>query len=165
MTRVCETRMPRRQQSQIWQKSLSPIFWPAPSPGACHARKVWGTNKWTYSPSLVTTSSPKLCILLFVCKRDGITDRQTNGLTDGRTIRLLDAPGGPFRIGAYKSRRVCETLCPRQQQFKKLFLAWRSKSRSQDLGVIWKGVISGVSMPNMKSLSMIKKLKRRYVYY
>ena len=28
-----------------------------------------------------------------------------------------------------------------------------------DLGVIWKGVISGVCMPNMKSLSVIAKVK------
>ena len=43
----------------------------------------------------------KVWLLLdFVCKRDGITDRQTdkrtNRQTDGQTIRLLDAPGGPF---------------------------------------------------------------------
>ena len=42
---------------------------------------------------------------------------------------------------------------------KKLFLASRSKSRSQgDLGVIWKGVISGVCMPNMKSISYRSKV-------
>ena len=28
------------------------------------------------------------------------TDGQTNGRADRRTIRLLDAPGGPFRPGA-----------------------------------------------------------------
>ena len=39
--------------------------------------------------NMVTVSSPKLYILHFVCKRDGIkdrqTDRQTNGQTDKRT--------------------------------------------------------------------------------
>ena len=39
-----------------------------------------------------------------LCKRDGITDRQTDGQTDkqmdGRTIQLLYAPGGLFRPGA-----------------------------------------------------------------
>ena len=30
------------------------------------------------------------------------TDGQTDGRTDRRTIRLLDAPGGPFRPGASK---------------------------------------------------------------
>ena len=37
-----------------------------------------------------------------LCKRDGITDRQTGRRTDRRTIRLLDAPGGPFRPWALK---------------------------------------------------------------
>ena len=59
------------------------------------------------SPSLITVSSSKLKLLDFVCKRDEITDRQTNRQTDkrteGQTIRLLDAPGGPFRPGAYNS--------------------------------------------------------------
>ena len=32
----------------------------------------------------------------FILKWDGIT---TNGRTDGRSIRLTDAPGGPFRPG------------------------------------------------------------------
>ena len=40
-----------------------------------------------------------LNIALF-SKQDGITDRRTDRQTDGRTIRLLDAPGGPFRPGA-----------------------------------------------------------------
>ena len=40
---------------QIWQKSLSPIFWPRPIPGGCDVSEVWGTHRWTYSPSLVTT--------------------------------------------------------------------------------------------------------------
>ena len=35
----------------------------------------------------------------FVCKRDGITDKPTDGQTDRQTIRLLDAPGRPFRPG------------------------------------------------------------------
>ena len=51
---------PRRQQVEIWKKSLSPIFWPLPTPGACDVSEVWGTHRWTYSLSLVTVSSPKL---------------------------------------------------------------------------------------------------------
>ena len=65
---------------KIWQKSLSPTvhFDPAPPPGACDVNEVWGTHRWTYSPSLVTVSSPKFSILHFVCKRDGRqTDEQT----------------------------------------------------------------------------------------
>ena len=41
---------------------------------------------------------PKLAL----CKRDGITDRRTDKRTDGRTIRLLDASGGPFMPGHKK---------------------------------------------------------------
>ena len=73
-------------------------FDPAKPPGACDVSEVWGTQIWTYSPGLVTVSSPKLQILHFVCKRDGITDRET----DGGTIQLLVAPIWPFRPGAYK---------------------------------------------------------------
>ena len=45
---------------QIWQKYLSPTFWPRPTPWACDVSEVWGTHRRTYSPSLVTVSSPKL---------------------------------------------------------------------------------------------------------
>ena len=47
---------------------------------------------------------PNLNIAL--CKRDRITDRQT----DRQTIRLLDAPGGPFRLGASKSTQIRKYL-------------------------------------------------------
>ena len=36
-------------------------------------------------------------------------DRQTEGQTNGRMIRLLDAPGGPFRPGAQKQCYKCTT--------------------------------------------------------
>ena len=47
---------------------------------------------------------------LFVSGTELRTDKQTDKRTDGQTIRLLDAPGGPFRPGAskelsYKERR------------------------------------------------------------
>ena len=45
---------------KIWQKSLSPTFWPCPTPGAFDVSEVWGTHRWTYSPNLVTLSSAKL---------------------------------------------------------------------------------------------------------
>ena len=53
---------PRRQQSPNMAKNsksyiLTP---PTPPPGAWDVSEVWGTNRWTYSPSLVTVSSPKL---------------------------------------------------------------------------------------------------------
>ena len=53
---------PRRQQSQNMAKiSMSfNLTLLAPHPGAWDVSKVWGTKRWTYSPSLVTVSSPKL---------------------------------------------------------------------------------------------------------
>ena len=86
---------------KVWQKSLSPTFWPHPIPGACDVRKVWGTHRWTYSPSLVTVSSPKLLILHFVSGAELRTDGQTDGRTDRHTIRLLDAPA-TFPAGGIK---------------------------------------------------------------
>ena len=44
----------------------------------------------------------KYCTLLVSgteLRTDRQTDKQTNGQTDRRMIRLLDAPGGPFRPG------------------------------------------------------------------
>ena len=52
-------------------------------------------------PCSATEASNLVCLyfvtskLHLICKRDGITDKRT----DGQTIRLLDAPGGPFRPG------------------------------------------------------------------
>ena len=111
---------------KIRQKSLSYILTPASPPGAGDVSEVWGTHRWTYSPSLVTKSWLKLLMLHFVCKQDGIRDRetdgqtdwQTNGPTNGQTIRLLDELGGPFRQGAYKDQygigvhKWCKFLTP-----------------------------------------------------
>ena len=46
----------------------------------------------------------KYCTLFVSWRNYGVrwTDGQTDRRTDGRTIRLLDAPGGPFMLGAYK---------------------------------------------------------------
>ena len=55
---------------------------------------MWAIHRLNYSQSLVTISSPKLQILHFVCKRDGIRHRAT----DRQMIWLLDAAGGPFRV-------------------------------------------------------------------
>ena len=58
---------PRRQQSQNMAKiSKSYILTQPHPPGACHVSEVWGTHRWTYSSSLVTSSSPKLNIALFL---------------------------------------------------------------------------------------------------
>ena len=52
-------RCPRRQQSHNMAK-LVLHFDPAPPPGVWEINEVWGTHRWTYSPSLVTESLPKL---------------------------------------------------------------------------------------------------------
>ena len=59
-TSVCETRMPRWQQSQTMAKISKSYILTRPPPGACDVSEVWTTLRWTYSPSLVTVSSPKL---------------------------------------------------------------------------------------------------------
>ena len=72
------TDAPGDNKVKTWKKSLSPTFLPCPQPrGACDVSEVWGTHRWT-----------------------GQTDRQMDRQTDGRTIRLLDAPGWPSRLGA-----------------------------------------------------------------
>ena len=60
------TDAPGGNKVKLWQKSLSPTFWPRPTPGACDVSEVWATLRWTYSPSLVTVWPPKLKILHFV---------------------------------------------------------------------------------------------------
>ena len=76
------TDAPGGNKVKIWQKSQRPTFWPCPTPGACDVSEMWGTLRWTCSPSLVIVSSPKLEILCFVWKRDGITDRWTDRQSD-----------------------------------------------------------------------------------
>ena len=68
--RLWNTDAPGSNKVIIWQKSLSPTFWPRPTPGACDVSEVWGTHRWTYSPSLVTVPPPKLEILLFVSRTE-----------------------------------------------------------------------------------------------
>ena len=56
-----------------------------------------------------------------------------------------------------KSMGVCETLqyAPGGNKVEKVIFSFKVI----DLGVIWKGIISGVCMPNMKSLSLtVQKL-------
>ena len=63
-----------------------------------------------------------------------------------------------------KSRGVCETLqyAPSGNKVEKAIFSFKVKVKVIDLGVIWKDIISGVCMPNMKSLSLaVQKLYRR----
>ena len=77
---------PRWQQSQNIAKSLSPTFWPLPTPGACDVSDVWATLRWTCSPSLVTVSPLKLVILHFISGME-LRTKQPNGRTDRRTFQ------------------------------------------------------------------------------
>ena len=61
---------------------------------------------------------------------------------------LIAMSGYPLK----KSRCICETLYPQQQQsLKKLFLAQSQGHKVIDLGVIWKGIISCLCMPGIYS--------------
>ena len=46
---------PGSNKVKIWQTYLSPTFWHPR--GAWDVSEVWGSNRWTYSPSLFTVSS------------------------------------------------------------------------------------------------------------
>ena len=72
---------------KIWQNLQVLHF--VPAPGAFDVSEVWATLRWTYSPSLVTVSPPKLKLLHFLCKRDRIKDTQTAGQTDDPITRCL----------------------------------------------------------------------------
>ena len=55
----------------------------------------------------------------------------------------------------------CETLqyAPGGNKVKKAIFSFKVKVKVIDHGVIWKGIFSGVCMPNMKSLSLtVQKL-------
>ena len=70
--------------------------------------EVWETLRWTYSPSLVTVSSPKLWLLDFVSAKELRTDRQTDKQTDGRTDDpITRCPRRTFQAGGIK---ICGLL-------------------------------------------------------
>ena len=96
--------------NKLWQKSLSPTFWPHPTPQG-HVMSVkceQPLDELTVQVWLLYHHPNfKYCTLIVSGTElrtdwwtDRRTDRRTDGQTDGRTIRLLDAPGGPFRPGA-----------------------------------------------------------------
>ena len=80
-------------------------FDPAQPPGTCEVSEVRATHaidELTVQVWLLYYH-PNFIILQFVYKRDGITDGQKDGWTNGQTgwtIQTLDAPGGQFRQGA-----------------------------------------------------------------
>ena len=82
---------PGGNKVKIWQKSLSPIFWPAPPQGHVMSVKCEEPINEITIQVCLHVSSPELKILHFVSK--------TGLWTDRRTIWLLDAPGGPPNRG------------------------------------------------------------------
>ena len=48
---------PAATKSNMAKISKSYILTPPRPPGACDVSEVWGTHKWTYSPSWVTVSN------------------------------------------------------------------------------------------------------------
>ena len=45
------TDAPGGNKVKLWQKSLSPTFWPAPHPEACDVSEVWIILRWSFNPS------------------------------------------------------------------------------------------------------------------
>ena len=93
---------PWRQQSQNMAKiSKSYIFLPRPTPSGMGCQR---SVRNTIDEFTILQSKFAYCIItktlsIALCKRDRITDGWTDKWTNGQTIQLLDAPGGPFRLG------------------------------------------------------------------
>ena len=105
-TRHVKHGCPRRQQSQNMAKiSKSYILTPPHPQGHVMSVKCEEPiDELTVQVWLLYPHPNFSYCTLFVrgmeLRTDRQTDGQTNGQTDRRTIRLLDAPGGPFRPGA-----------------------------------------------------------------
>ena len=97
---------PRRQQSQNMAKiSKSYILTPPHPQGQVMSVKCEEPiDELTVQVWLLYDHQNFNYCTLFVSgtelRTDRRTDRRTDGQTDRQTIRLLDAPGGPFRPGA-----------------------------------------------------------------
>ena len=103
---------PRRQQSQNMAKiSKSYILTPPHPQGQVMSVKCEEPiDELTVQVWLLYDHPNFKYCTLFVSGTELRTDRRTDGQTDKRTdrrtIRLLDAPGGPFRPGALKTSKV-----------------------------------------------------------
>ena len=88
----------------------------------------------------IITPTLNIALCLLAGRNYGRTNRQTNGRTDDPITRC---PRRTFQAGGIKS-------CESQSQGHKVI----------DLDVIYKGIISGVCMPNIKYLSlMVQKVR------
>ena len=93
---------PRRQQSQNMAKISKSYILTLPHPqGQVMSEKCEEPiDELTVQVWLLYHHPNFKYCTLFVSGTELQTNRQTNGQTDRRMIRLLDAPGGPFRPGA-----------------------------------------------------------------
>ena len=112
--------MPRRQQSQnIAKISKSYILTPPHPQGHVMSMKCEEPiDELTVQVWLLYLHSNFKYCTLFVSGTELRTDRRTDKRTDRRTMRLLDAPGGPFRPGhkkivftTFAEFRICLFLC------------------------------------------------------
>ena len=78
---------------------------------------------------------------------------------------IMKKPLFPLSDRKIKGCLCNTTVCPRRQQSRKSYFKLQGETQGHkviDLGFIWKGIICGVCMPNMKSLSLtVQKLLRR----
>ena len=99
---------------KLGQNSPSPTFWPHPTLKGMWCQWSLSNLRLTYSPSLVTVWPPKQLniALLSISGTELRTDKWTDRQTDWQTIKILDAPGGPFRPGPSVDLQL---LCPHMQ--------------------------------------------------
>ena len=81
------TDAPGGNKVKLWQKSLSPTFWPHPKGLVMSVKCEQPLDELTVQVWLLY-DHPNIKYCTFFYKQDGITDRQT----DGWTIQTLDAP-------------------------------------------------------------------------
>ena len=90
------TDAPSGNKVKIRQKSLSSTFWPHPQGHVMSVKCEEPIDELTVQVWLLYHHPNFKYCTLFVSG----TELQTDRRTDRRTIRLLDAPGGPFKAGA-----------------------------------------------------------------
>ena len=95
------TDAPSSNKVKLWQKSLSPTFWPHPTPSQGHVMSVQceqPLDELTVQVWILYDHPNFKYYALFINCKTG----HNYGRTDRQMIQTLhvDAPGGPFRPGA-----------------------------------------------------------------
>ena len=146
----------------VWQKSLSPIFWPRPTPGACDVSDVWGTHRWTYSPSLVTVSSLKLCTLS-LSRTELRTNKRTDRQTDDPITRCLRRT---FQAGDIKSESWSINMYDRSLYSWNIW-TWRNikinnKTITIQIKPLW--ILNILLLPNVQRAPVCEVSSRLYLF-